>query len=136
MKTGVRIAAALMLALSWSAAQAGDFCITASTFQIVGKSFKVPPPGKCKPFFGFFSTPAASYTTGQACTASNGSHVNFVLTTTETGTSLGFAEWDNVDLALPGGAGMLIGGADLFGALTTTSGVVVGAPCNVPVPIP
>jgi hypothetical protein len=134
MKTGVRVAA-LMLALSWSAAQAGDFCITASTFQIVGKSFKVPPPGKCKPFFGFFSTLSGTYTTGQACTASNGSHVNFVLTTTVV-TELGFAEWDNVDLALPGGAGMLVGGADLFGALTTKSGVVVGSPCNVPVPIP
>jgi hypothetical protein len=134
MKTGVRVAA-LTLALSWSAAQAGDFCITASTFQIVGKSFKVPSPGKCKPFFGFFSTSSGSYTTGQACTASDNSHVNFVLTSTMAGT-VGFAEWDNVDVDLLLGTGVLTGSADLFGTLTTTSGVVTGAPCKAPVPIP
>jgi hypothetical protein len=137
MKTGVRVAALTLLALtlSWSTAQAGDFCITGATFQIVGKNFKVPPHGKCKPFFGFFVPPNPNATTGQACTADDGSHVVFGLTTTASGTP-GFAQWDNIDLSLPALTGTQSGTADLLGTLTTSSNAVTGAPCPAPVPIP
>jgi hypothetical protein len=138
MKTGVRVAALTLLALtlSWSTAQAGDFCITAAaTFQIVGKSFKVPPHGKCKPFFGFFSTSPGSATTGQACTATNGSHVEFGLTTTDSG-SPGFTQWDNIDLSLPALTGTLASTGAVSGTLTSASSAVTGAPCPAPVPIP
>jgi hypothetical protein len=137
MKTAVRVAALTLLALTltWSTAQAGDFCITGSTFQIVGKSFKVPPHGKCKPFFGFFTNTGGSATTGQACTATNGSHVVFNLTTTASGTPA-FAEWDNIDLSLPALTGTLTSTSDLFGTLTSNTLVVTGAPCPAPVPIP
>jgi hypothetical protein len=136
MKTGVRVAALTLLALtlSWSTAQAGDFCMTGSTFQIVGKSFKVPPHGKCKPFFGFFPSTGGSATTGQACTATNGSHVVFDLTTTVSG--LVFAEWDNIDLSLPTLTGPITSTSDFLGTLSSSSGVVTGAPCPAPVPIP
>src|SRR5262249_61927548 len=75
--------------------------------QYVGKSFKVPSPGKCEPFLGFFTGFGnANASTGQACTAADGSHVDFGLTTTYSGVP-GFVEWDNIELSLPALTGTL-----------------------------
>src|SRR5262249_57804900 len=110
MKTGVRLPALTLLALtrSWHTAQARDLCITgAFSGQYVGKSFKLPSPGKCEPFLGFFTGILnASASTGQACTAADGSHVDFGLTTTFSGVP-GFVEWDNIELSLPALTGTL-----------------------------
>jgi hypothetical protein len=70
-------------------AGAADFCIKhyrpgfGAFFSMVGKGFKVPSKGRCKPFLGFAtSTQSLDIfdVTGSACTATNGSNVQFVLT--------------------------------------------------------
>ena len=138
MKTGVRLAALTLLALtlSWSTAQARDFCIAgAFSGQYVGKSFKVPSPGKCEPFLGFFTGFGnANASTGQACTAADRSHVDFGLTTTYSGVP-GFVEWDNIELSLPALTGTVDATVD-NGGLVSGSVAAVGAPCPTPVPVP
>jgi hypothetical protein len=53
--------------------QAADFC---TDFGLVGKSFKIPGPGKCKPFIGFVEA-APTVWTGGACTSSDGTTAHF-----------------------------------------------------------
>ena len=65
------LAAALLLAPHLT--QAADYC---TSFGLVGKNFKVPSKGKCKPFMGFF--PGQPFVwTGGACASSDGTSVNF-----------------------------------------------------------
>ena len=54
--------------------QAADFC---TTFGLVGKHFKMPSPGKCKPFIGFVTATGKAVWTGVACTSSDGTTANF-----------------------------------------------------------
>ena len=75
----------LALVLSWSTAQAGDFCITetsAPSNVFIGKSFRIPPKGKCKAWIGFTPNIFTFPNTGSACTASDGSHVTFNIAAT------------------------------------------------------
>jgi hypothetical protein len=70
-------------------AHAADFCIKhwrvgeGVYFDMVGKGFRVPGKGRCKPFVGFSASaqdPGVYDETGSACTATDGSKVRFVLT--------------------------------------------------------
>jgi hypothetical protein len=131
------LALALSLVTTGSTiAYAKDFCIdgTSAPFQLVGKNFKVPAHGKCKPFAGFFSSDNRVGTSGQACTADDNSHVTFVLTTVE---NSGFIEIDNIDLSLPSLTGTLNGNST---SGTTWGGFgsqpVTAAPCPADVPVP
>lgn len=66
------------------AAHAADFCIASGGVTYVGKSFRVPPSGKCKPWAGFIlglSGDPDNTTHGTACASSDGAHVDFALTT-------------------------------------------------------
>ena len=137
MKTGVRLAALTLLALtlSWSTAQARDFCISGDfAGGYVGKSFKVPSPGKCAPFLGFQAFAFNTALTGQACTAADGSHVDFGLTTTFSGVP-GGVEWDNIELLLPALTGTL-DYTIASGGLLSGSVAAGGAPCPTPAPVP
>src|SRR5262249_2122228 len=72
----------LVTAPAWG----GDFCIQLSSSLIakfVGKNFKVPGKGKCKPWAGFCATGCSPGTvqTGIACTGADGSQVTFGFTT-------------------------------------------------------
>ena len=68
------------------AARASDFCISfieggINVAEIVGKGFRVPGPGRCKPFMGIkpFGDYVLGDVTGSACTSSDNSKVSFVL---------------------------------------------------------
>jgi len=66
------------------AAHAADFCIASGGLTYVGKSFRVPPSGKCKAWSGFIlglSGDPDNTTHGTACASSDGGHVDFALTT-------------------------------------------------------
>src|SRR5580765_5169613 len=86
------LGAALMLAAT---VQAKDFCVQTDDSAIaspgshtlfVGKHFSIPRSGKCKPWLGFtpnlHETPYPSgQQSGVACTASDGTHVTFSIST-------------------------------------------------------
>jgi hypothetical protein len=110
---GIRTAATVATALGLVTALAGtarasDFCIeyTESNLlwgQLVGKGFRVPGPGRCKPFYGFAAGGATGRTlTGSACTVSAGDKVRFTLTESYPG---GWSGVFHVDLVLPLGQG-------------------------------
>ena len=87
------LAMALGLAAGTAApARAADFCIRhyrsgyGEFFSMVGKSFKVPSKGRCKPFLGFAASAQVAdvfSVTGSACTATDGSQIDFLLTEME-----------------------------------------------------
>jgi hypothetical protein len=110
-RTAGVLALATTLGLGASAARAGDFCLTydviGGTQAIVGKAFKVPGHGRCKPFMGLLGGGLSSLdVTGSACTASDGSHVRFALTALGAG---GAPVFYHVDLPLPLGPAGSIG---------------------------
>jgi hypothetical protein len=78
-----------------------DYCLTdlsTPTHILVGRGFVVPVKGACKPFNGF--TPVLGQNSpivGTGCKSSDGSHLNFTLTTTEPENS-GFVEIDSISL--------------------------------------
>ena len=96
-------------------AMAKDFCLskTGSTVYIVGKGFKLPTKGKCKPFSGVFEL--ADLVSGNACTKSDGSGTYFNLTfSPETGV-------ENVSIILD--LTMMSGTAfDCFDVMGSTTG--------------
>jgi hypothetical protein len=66
-------------------ASAADFCISyyenvINPTALVGRGFKIPARGRCRAFLGFKELFGTADVTGSACTASDGSAVNFVLT--------------------------------------------------------
>jgi hypothetical protein len=112
---------------------AKDFCLTinSSTYVLIGKGFTVPLKGRCKPWTGLtvqsnFNSPSA----GTGCTSSDGSHLNFTITTTFPDSGLFFL--DTITLALPA-----LTGTDFNVEIGSTPGSfsAVGAFCA-PVPIP
>ena len=122
----------------WSATigSARDFCINynGGVCNYVGKSFKVPDKGKCRPWSGF-GTPACfgahNAQTGTACTASDGTHVNFTITSLAT---TGVLEFTSADLPLPaltGGSGVV---CNLSGCFPLSVDSVPCAPSKVPIP--
>lgn len=77
---------ATLLGMLGGAARAADFCITVSptdTTRYVGKNFKIPGPGKCKPWNGVYlpTFAAVSVSTGTACTSSDGTNLRINLVT-------------------------------------------------------
>jgi hypothetical protein len=93
--------------LAWSSPASGaDYCISfgpSSTEQFVGKKFKVPKPGQCKPWNGFLVTSFSnvSISTGTGCTSSDGTTFRLNLATTREN----FAFQDYVVLPLPAATG-------------------------------
>jgi hypothetical protein len=129
-------AAALATAIP-ALSHAGDFCITTGPNTWVGKNFKIPGKGKCHPWAGFETAEYDGVTTGTACTASDGSHVRFTLTTVRIGYPVVFI--DAIELPLPN----LFPGTyrdnspDIGLGTNHVVGTVGGGPCNpsdMPVP--
>lgn len=127
-------AAIVALGLSvGSAAQAADFCFASGPSSFVGKGFKLPTKGRCKPFTGWkLAYGTWVYTvTGTACTDLSGDFTDFNLISQVSG-SLG-AMLESIRLPLVPGAPDTYGyelpnGGTAF--LTGTS--IAGVPCMQP----
>jgi hypothetical protein len=126
------LAIGLVLVLA-AAAEAADFCVSLNSGAniLVGKAFRVPSKGSCKAFSGFIQTYLRDLFNGNACTASNGSEIEFNLV----GSARGI-ETLNVTLPLPsltGGSGIdtVAGGS---GSYSLTADKVACSPPVVPVP--
>ena len=124
------------------AATASDFCISytdalLSEHSIVGKGFKLPPPGRCRPFAGFHRSEFSlllSDVTGSACTAANGNEVRFALTETYDGNPV--AAFFHVKAKLPLGPAPILNHGYSNGASSLAIGESIG-PCSpgvIPVP--
>ena len=121
--------------------RAGDFCPEWDIPQhLVGKGFRVPPPGRCRPFLGVVYENGSDLS-GSACTTNDGSAVRFALTeTAPTGDpQVSGVKFYNVRLPLPlGPAGNLnyhflpMSAAQLGGL---QDDVVTGGACKTPMPI-
>lgn len=77
-------ACALFAGLS-GAAQAADFCMewqtVSQTHTLVGKGFRLPTRGRCKPFYGVDAYGGQQWeATGSACTSTAGDEVHFLVT--------------------------------------------------------
>ena len=120
-----------LLPLSAPHAFAGDYCISNSgkvSSVYVGKDFMLPKSGACATWRGFCKTGCSpdNVQTGVACTASNGSHVSFGLTTYYLA---GNRQFDWVRLDLPKGSGS--GNFDYENpALGSTNYTAKGASCS------
>jgi len=126
---------ALVGTLLWVGnARASDFCITESTglgLTFVGKSFKIPGKGKCKPWIGFVKSGANYPSSGTACTTSDGSEVSVSITT---------APFDGItnslvdffSFSLPGLGSMDASELPLGGSPTFASGTATAGTCNPP----
>jgi hypothetical protein len=126
----VTLVAALALTLaSASASYASDLCISyfagplLTINTIVGKGFRVPAPGKCRPFAGERTQGSygAGVASGTACTASDGTVMHLVLITS----SISYIQNSTVrmDVSLPLG-----GGATLDEEYNDSSLVLVSSP--------
>ena len=91
-------------------AAAKDFCIkvvdgnAGKVGHFIGKAFKVPGPGKCKPFMGLNTTDNVGYAsdvTGSACTANDGHQVRFVLTINDGDDDADAVRFVHITLPLP-----------------------------------
>jgi hypothetical protein len=115
-----------------------DYCINlgppiANGTKYVGKKLKLPKPGKCTAWQGYcVGCSPDNVQTGTACTASDGSHVSFQLTTAYLATNRQF-DWVRLDLPEQRGNGNL----NYLLAPGTTNYSATGAPCSPsPVPVP
>jgi hypothetical protein len=84
-----------------------DYCIhgvSSIDVTYVGKQFKIPAAGKCETWSGFCRSGCSpdNVQTGTACTASDGSHVSFVITTAYLASN---RQWDWIRLDLPAQTG-------------------------------
>ena len=88
---------ALCAAALATPAMAKDFCLSnnGTDLFVVGKGFKIPSKGQCKPFGGFFE--GSDLVSGNACTRSDGSAVYLNLNFSPGGG----VENDNITLSLP-----------------------------------
>jgi hypothetical protein len=130
---------ALMALFALAPAAHADYCLTnqvTPTYVLVGRGFVVPLKGACKPFNGF--TPYLgqnSPTIGTGCRSSDGSHLNFTLTTSEPENG-GFVEIDSINLALPSQSGTSSATFISGGVPGAGSFAVVGGVCKPPTAIP
>ena len=118
--------------------KAADYCIegvSSVNVTYVGKNFKVPAAGKCVDWFGFCSSGCSpdNLQTGTACTASDRSHVSFVITTAYAG---GNRQWDWIRLDLPDetGNGNLKSSSDIGSIISYAAAGGTCDPKKVPVP--
>lgn len=112
---------------------AKDFCLTinSSTYVLIGKGFTVPLKGRCKAWTGLtVQSNTNSPSAGTGCTSSDGSHLNFTITTTFPDSGLFFL--DTITLTRPA-----MTGTDFNVEIGSTPGSfsAVGAFCA-PVSIP
>lgn len=144
-KSRTMLAAAGLVAAFAGTARAADFCLDWMFYgfipqHAVGRGFRVPPPGRCRPFMGVIPE-NGSDVTGSACTASDGSKVRFVLTETAPATDPQSSSvfFYNVRLPLPlGGPGVINIHRDPLSAAQLVFGYedsVSGGPCSSPTPI-
>lgn len=92
------------LLLASAALNAADYCVNFPGFVIVGKGFKVPAKGTCKPWVGFSAQQNEnSPSNGTGCTSSDGTHLNLMFTTASPEESNSFEE-DQMTISLPSGA--------------------------------
>jgi len=116
-----------------------DYCLTdqsTPTHILVGRGFVVPAKGACKPFTGF--TPVLGQNSpivGTGCKSSDGSRLNFTLTTTEPENN-GFVEIDSISLVLPAQTGTSFATYISGGIPGAGSFSVVGGACKPPIAIP
>ena len=94
--------ALLSLAAIAPVAYAADLCITVTpndSTKYVGKGFRVPGKGKCKPWNGVYlpSFAAVSVSTGTGCTSSDGTKLRINLVTSRDGVAFN----DYIVLPLP-----------------------------------
>jgi len=131
------IALAAVLLLAPQIMHAADFCLVNP--PLVGKGFKIPSKGKCKPFLGF-GTGVTGIWTGGACTNSLGTLVHIGVQSLD---NFGI-ESVSIDLSLPALTGSgedcvadtnLAGGGLSPGLCTSiATSVVACSPSTVPVP--
>lgn len=97
----------LGVALTVVGCASSDFCVHGSKptlpsidVEFTGKAFAVPAAGQCALWTGFCRSGCSpdNVQMGTACTASNGSHVSFGITTAY---SPGNRQWDWIRLELP-----------------------------------
>jgi hypothetical protein len=133
----VAILAAAILASGTGRSQAADYCIKSVNAPIsvtyVAKAFAVPPKGTCRTWSGFCVSGCSpdNSQTGSACTASNGSHVTFALTTMYLANN---RQWDFVRLDLPSQSGKGNSNNLQEGVGQTISYDAKGGNCSQPVP--
>jgi hypothetical protein len=128
----------LVAVFALTPAARADYCLTDQTTPthiLVGRGFVVPAKGACKPFNGF--TPALgqnSPTIGTGCKSSDGSRLNFTLTTSQPENN-GFVEIDSISLVLPAQTGTSFATFISNGIPGPGSFLVVGGTCK-PIAIP
>jgi hypothetical protein len=124
-----------LLVSSGERTNAADYCIKSSgviNVTYVGKIFQLPPKGACRAWSGFCAGCSPdNVQTGSACTASNGSHVSFVLTTAYI---LNNRQWDFIRLDLPAQSGSGNSNELSGGTGATVSYSAKGGVCTIPVP--
>jgi hypothetical protein len=124
---------ALVVLIALAPAAHADYCLTnqdTPTYVLVGKGFVVPAKGACKAFNGF--TPSLgqnSPTIGTGCKSSDGSHLNFTLTTSFPENN-GFIEIDSITLTLPSQSGTSSATFISGGVPGAGSFPVVGSACK------
>jgi hypothetical protein len=120
-------------------ASASDFCITNGD-TVVGKNFRIPSKGKCKPWLGYTVNDEGGPNsgTGTACTASDGSHVTIEITTMYPAS--GDTIFATIMLPLPLGSGATFGESGLIPGtgyvLFKGGGSTTAGPCNPTPPAP
>jgi len=124
-----------VLVFAAAPAFAADYCISQSgvvSSTYVGKNFTPPKAGECATWQGFCKGCSPdNVQTGVACTASNGSHVSFGITTFYLASNRQF-DWVRLDLPGHTGSGNL---NYQNPALGTQNYTAKGAPCaSQPVP--
>jgi hypothetical protein len=139
-RTSSVLAIGIVLVLA-AVAEAADFCVdlnlNGAANILVGKAFRVPSKGSCKAFSGFIQDTSRDLLTGNACTDSAGSQVEFNLMGSPAG--LGAVHAINLFLPLPsltGGGGedkVLIGGGIGLLDNSLTADKVACSPPVVPV---
>lgn len=125
-------------------ANAEDYCIDFGTLfhRIVGKGFRMPSRGRCKPFYGFVLDGLAPTTnaqvTGSVCVRDDGTKANVHVARghTEFSSSPVSSVTYSGSLTLPAGTGTLRVIFAQSGGVINTTYAVTAAPCPTPIPVP
>jgi len=126
---------ATVLPFAAAPAFAADYCISQSgaiSSIYVGKDFTPPKEGECKTWQGFCKGCSPdNVQTGVACTASNGSHLSFGLTTSYLLSNRQF-DWIRLELPSHTGSGNLNYQNPSLGTVNYTAKGAACAPQSVP----
>ena len=137
----IALASALLVIASAAPARA-DFCLSTGFATWVGKGFRIPPKGKCKPWNGFLVTTASSIPrvgSGTACRSSTDGSTHLSLQFTDVRPLIQLVFLDAIELpAPPATTGTYTEFAMAPGSpmsqFSSTLQVVPCAPKSVPVP--